>query len=82
MSSTKKTPKHIVPAYNSPRGRGVDRAKVAEAAQETAEAEAPHAAQPAQAAEGWMATKARRIASNITKLPELLRKSCVGLQYG
>jgi hypothetical protein len=37
---------HIVPAYNSPRG------EVAEAARQTAEAEAPHAAQAAQAAEG------------------------------
>jgi len=43
MSLTTKTPEHIVPAYNLPRGRAVDRGKVAEAAQETAEAEAPRA---------------------------------------
>jgi hypothetical protein len=78
---------HIVPAYNSPRG------EVAEAARQTAEAEAPHAAQAAQAAEGselahnpvgWGHKKARqasrpravvaRIAANVAKLPELLRK--------
>jgi hypothetical protein len=53
MSLTTKTPEHVVPAYNLPRGRAVDRGKVAEAAQ-TAEAEAPHAAQAAQAAEGRM----------------------------
>jgi hypothetical protein len=36
-------------AYNLPRGRAVvDRGKVAEAAQKTAQAEAPHAALPAQ----------------------------------
>jgi hypothetical protein len=51
MSLTTKTPEHIVPAYNLPRGRTVDRGKVAEAAQETAEAEAPHSAQAAEA--GW-----------------------------
>jgi hypothetical protein len=54
MSLTTKTPEHVVPAYNLPRGRAVDRGKVAEAARETAEAEAPHAAQAAQAAEGRM----------------------------
>ena len=54
MSLTTKTPEHVVPAYNLPRGRAVDRGKVAEAAQETAGAEAPHAAQAAQAAEGRM----------------------------
>jgi hypothetical protein len=47
-----KTPEHIVLAYNLPRGRAVDRGKVAEVAQQTAEAEAPHAAQAAQAPEG------------------------------
>ena len=40
------TLEHVVPACNLPRG------EVAEAAQQTAEAEAPHAAQAAQAAEG------------------------------
>ena|SRR6516164_7141085 len=49
---TTKTLEHVVPAYNSLRGRVVGRGKVAEAAQQTAEAEAPHAAQPAQAPEG------------------------------
>jgi hypothetical protein len=53
MSSTTKTLEHVIPAYNLPRGRAVGRGKVAEAAQQTAEAEAPHAA-PAQAAEGRM----------------------------
>ena len=45
MSLTTKTLEHVVPAYNLPRG------EVAAAAQETAEAEAPHAAQPAEAAQ-------------------------------
>jgi hypothetical protein len=57
MSSTMKTPEHVVLAYNLPRGRAVDRGKVAEAAQETAEAEAPHAAQAARAAEGRMVVR-------------------------
>jgi hypothetical protein len=48
MSLTTKTPEHVVPAYNLPKGRAVDRGKVAEAAQKTAQAEAPHAALPAQ----------------------------------
>ena len=48
MSLTTKTPEHVVPAYNLPRGRAVDRDKVAEAAQKTAQAEAPHAALPAE----------------------------------
>jgi hypothetical protein len=48
MCWTTKTPEHVVPAYNLPKGRAVDRGKVAEAAQVTAEAEAPHAALPAQ----------------------------------
>ena len=46
MSLTTKTLEHVVPAYNLPRG------EVAAAAQETAETEAPHAAQAAQAAVG------------------------------
>ena len=54
MSSTMRTLQRIVPSYDSPRGRAVDRGKVAEAAQETAEAGVPHAAQAAQAAEGRM----------------------------
>jgi hypothetical protein len=49
MSLTTKTPEHVVPAYNLPRGRA-DRGKVAEAAQTTAQAEAPRAAQAAQPA--------------------------------
>src|SRR6516225_5608952 len=52
MSLTTKTLEHVVPAYNLPRGHAVRRGKVAEAAQQTAEAEAPHAAQPAQAPAG------------------------------
>ena len=72
MSSTTKTPEHVAPAYNLPRGRAVDRGKVAEAAQQTAEAEVPLAAQAAQAAEGWMATEARRLAANVAKLPRPL----------
>ena len=48
MSVTMKTLKHVVLAYNLPRGRTVVRGKVAEAAQETAQAEAPHAALAAQ----------------------------------
>jgi hypothetical protein len=52
MSLTTKTLEHVVPAYNLPRGHAVGRGKVAEAAQQTAEAEAPHAAQPAQAPAG------------------------------
>ena len=40
MSLTTKTPEHVVPAYNLPRGRAVG-GKVAEAAQTTAQAEAP-----------------------------------------
>src|SRR5215475_8404933 len=52
-SLTTKTLEHVVLAYNLPRGRAVvDRGKVAEAAQMTAQAEAPHAALPAQAAVG------------------------------
>ena len=57
MSLTTKTLEHVVPAYNLPKGRAVGRGKVAEAAQETAEAEAPHAAQAVQAAEGRMVIK-------------------------
>ena len=49
MSLTTKTPEHAVLAYNLPRGRAVDRGKVAE--ETIAQAEAPHAAQPAEAAE-------------------------------
>jgi len=43
MSLTAKTPEHVVLAYNLPRGPAVDRGKVAQAAQKTAQAEAPHA---------------------------------------
>ena len=52
-----RTLQRIVPSYDSPRGRAVDRGKVAEAAQETAEAGVPHAAQAAQAAEGRMGVR-------------------------
>jgi hypothetical protein len=54
MSLTTKTLEHVAQAYNLPKGRAVDRGKVAEAAQQTAEAEAPHAAQAAQAPGGRM----------------------------
>ena len=54
MSLITKTLEHVVPVYNLPRGRAVGRGKVAEAAQQTVEAEAPHAAQAAQALGGWM----------------------------
>ena len=47
-------PGDVVKRRNLPRGRAVDRGKVAEAPQQTAEAEVPHAAQAAQAAEGRM----------------------------
>jgi hypothetical protein len=50
MSLTTKTLEHVVLAYNLPRGPAVDRGKVAQAAQKTAQAEAPHAALAAQAA--------------------------------
>ena len=55
MSSTTKALEHVVLAYNLPRGRAVDRDKVAEVA-EAAEvaAEAPQPAQPAQAAAGGL----------------------------
>jgi hypothetical protein len=49
-SLTTKTLEHVVLAYNLPRGRAVDRGKVAQAAQKTAQAEAPHAALAAQPA--------------------------------
>ena len=75
MSLTTKTSEHAVLAYNLPRGRAVDRGKVAEAAQETiAQAEAPHAALAAQPATAAVNSLKRRIAANIAKLPELLRK--------
>jgi hypothetical protein len=74
MSLITKTLEHAVRAYNLPRGRA-DRGKVAEAAEETAEAEAPHAALAAQATAIRTAMRlqdeARRIAANIAKLPEL-----------
>ena len=54
MSLTTKTLEHVALAYNLPKGRAVDRGMVAEAAQQTAEAEAPHAAQAAQAPGGRM----------------------------
>jgi hypothetical protein len=50
MSSTTKAPEHVVLAYSLPRGRAVDRGKVAEAVEVAAEA--PQPAQPAQAAAG------------------------------
>ena len=48
MPLTTKTPDHVVPAYNLPRGPAVDRGKLAEVAQKIAQAEAPHAALAAQ----------------------------------
>ena len=49
MSLTTKTLEYVVLAYNLPRGHAVvDRGKVAEAAKETAQAEVPHAALPAE----------------------------------
>jgi len=58
---TTKALEHVVQAYNLPRGcAGVDRGKVAEAVQETAEAEAPHAALPAQPCQA-----AARILANV-----------------
>jgi hypothetical protein len=50
MSLTTKTLEYVALAYNLPRGAAVDRGKVAQAAQKTAQAEAPHAALAAQAA--------------------------------
>ena len=52
MSSTMKAPEHVVLAYNLPRGRAVDRGKVAEAAEVAAGA--LQAAQAAQAPGGRM----------------------------
>jgi hypothetical protein len=49
ISLTTKTLGHVVPAYNL-QGPAVGRGKVAEAAQTTAQAEAPHAALAAQPA--------------------------------
>jgi hypothetical protein len=49
MSLTTKTLEHVVLAYNLPRGPAVERGKVAQAAQKTAQAEARHAALAAQA---------------------------------
>jgi hypothetical protein len=64
-------------AYDLPRGAAVDRGKVARA-QKTAQAEAPHAALAAQATAIRTAMRlqdeAGRIAVNIAKLPELMRK--------
>jgi hypothetical protein len=71
MSLTTKTPEHVVPAYNLPKGRAVARGKVAEAAQKTAQAEASHAALAAQATAIRTAMRlqdeAGRIAANIAK---------------
>ena len=49
MSLTTKTLEHVVLACNLPKGRAV-RGKIAEVAQTTAQAEAPHAALAAQPA--------------------------------
>jgi hypothetical protein len=73
MSSTTKTPEHVVLAYNLPRGRVVDRGKVAEAAEVATAAEvaaeAPQAAQAAQAAEGRMIC--RELAATVSIDPTL-----------
>jgi hypothetical protein len=68
MSLTTKTLKHVVLAYNLPRGVAVDRGKVAEVAQTTAQAEAPHAALAAQpsteaASDTWVALPLRSLAA-------------------
>ena len=47
-------PERVIPAYNLPKGRAVDGAKVVEAAEVAEAAEAPQAAQAAQAPEGRM----------------------------
>jgi len=74
---TAKTLEHVVLAYDLPRGAAVDRGKVARA-QKTAQAEAPDAALAAQATAIRTAMRlqdeAGRIAVNIAKLPELMRK--------
>jgi hypothetical protein len=74
---TTKTLEHVVLAYNLPGRRAVDRGKVARA-QKTAQAEAPHAALAARATAVRTAMRlqdeAGRIAANIAKLPELMRK--------
>jgi len=57
MSSTRKTPEHIVPAYNLREDAGAAEAAQSTAAAEVAQpqaAEVAEAAQPAQAAEGRM----------------------------
>src|SRR6516225_7255546 len=61
MSLTTKAPEHGVLGYDLPRGPAVDRGKVAQAAQKTAQAEAPHAAQAAQAAAIRTAIRLRAI---------------------
>ena len=63
MSLTAKTLEHVVLAYNLPRGPAVDRGKVAQAAQKTAQAEAPHAALAAQADRIRTAMRLREISS-------------------
>jgi hypothetical protein len=52
MSLTTKTLKHVVLAFNLPKGLAVDRGKVAQAPRKTAQAEAPHAALAALPAAG------------------------------
>jgi hypothetical protein len=59
MSSTKKTPEHIVPAYNLPREHAATEATEAAQSTEAAGAvEAAEAAQAAQVAEGRMVCRA------------------------
>ena len=81
MSLTAKTLEHVVLAYNLPRGPAVDRGKVAQAAQKTAQAEAPHAALAAQADRIRTAMRLREISScpnaAVTSLiPALSCRSC------
>ena len=80
-SLTTKTSEHVVPAYDLPRGRAVDRGKVAEAAQTIAQAEAPHAAQPAEAAQAHADDRDSRD-PNGAVMSELLLPVAVVMAFG
>jgi hypothetical protein len=73
MSSTTKTPEHVAPTCKLPKGRAVDGVKVAAVAQETAEAEAPHAAQAAQAPEGRPPAAAESARADFSPRTNLVR---------
>jgi hypothetical protein len=78
MSLTTKTLEHVVLAYNLPRGRAVvDRGKVAEAPQETAEAVAPHAALAAQPSEAALRVAGVNSISSATE--RLAENLCVSI---